>query len=368
VELITLANLDDSPIDREIAPGLCEIRIPKSAEHTRKEWELEKEVGIPVTDVAFPLLFKATPEYVSALKRSVERSDWVVASHPYVLPAIQEALERPLVYDAQDVEFFLKQQVLPDNPVGRQLLEVTREIEAQCCERSTFISVCSLSDAESLGRLYHVPSEKIVEVPNGVDLVNVPYIDRATRQQAKDAFGVSRNSVALFMGSWHPPNIEAVRYILELAEQLPKVLFLVIGSVGLAYRDEKVPKNVGIIGVVEDEGKATILSLADVALNPMSSGSGTNLKMLEYMAAGIPVITTPHGARGLGIESNKTAIICPLKEFPRWIKKIMKQQHLFEEQAYSARQFVERRFDWAVISKKLYKAFQESYCGSRNTS
>src|SRR6202040_2644325 len=34
-------------------------------------------------------------------------------------------------------------------------------------------------------------------------------------------------------------------------------------------------------------------------INPMFGGSGTNIKMLDYMAAGLPSVTTAMGARGL---------------------------------------------------------------------
>ena len=42
--------------------------------------------------------------------------------------------------------------------------------------------------------------------------------------------------------------------------------------------------------------------MCTVALNPMCRGSGTNIKMLDYFAAGAPTIATPIGARGLGAE------------------------------------------------------------------
>ena len=34
---------------------------------------------------------------------------------------------------------------------------------------------------------------------------------------------------------------------------------------------------------------------ADVAINPMATGSGTNLKIVEYLAAGVPVVTSTVG-------------------------------------------------------------------------
>jgi glycosyltransferase involved in cell wall biosynthesis len=41
-----------------------------------------------------------------------------------------------------------------------------------------------------------------------------------------------------------------------------------------------------------------LLAAADVAVNPVESGSGSNVKLAEYLAAGVPVVTTPVGLRG----------------------------------------------------------------------
>ena len=44
---------------------------------------------------------------------------------------------------------------------------------------------------------------------------------------------------------------------------------------------------------------APLLAAADVFVNPVRHGAGINIKMVEAMAAGLPVVTTPTGARGL---------------------------------------------------------------------
>ncbi len=44
---------------------------------------------------------------------------------------------------------------------------------------------------------------------------------------------------------------------------------------------------------------------ASVAVNPMVSGSGTNLKIVEYLAAGVPVVSTPFGMRGLDLRPDE---------------------------------------------------------------
>jgi glycosyltransferase involved in cell wall biosynthesis len=47
----------------------------------------------------------------------------------------------------------------------------------------------------------------------------------------------------------------------------------------------------------------SVLGLAGAALNPMRWGSGTNLKMLDYALAGVPILSTRFGARGVGLEA-----------------------------------------------------------------
>jgi hypothetical protein len=44
---------------------------------------------------------------------------------------------------------------------------------------------------------------------------------------------------------------------------------------------------------------ASHLAAADVFVNPVRHGAGINIKMIEAMAAGLPVVSTPVGARGL---------------------------------------------------------------------
>jgi glycosyltransferase involved in cell wall biosynthesis len=54
---------------------------------------------------------------------------------------------------------------------------------------------------------------------------------------------------------------------------------------------------------------AAALSLANAALCPIQQGSGTKLKIMDYLAAGLPVVTTPVGASGIDLTDGETALI-----------------------------------------------------------
>ena len=356
IELVTFTNNDQAPFRGEIAPNLYETRIPKSIEHQQQERLIEQKAGLPIADVAMPQLYALTPEYLECLKKSIEQSDFVIACHPYLLPAIQAVSKKPIWYEAQDCEYEIKKNILLNDKTGQNLLESTRKIEKECCHISQLIMVCSGDDAQSLIETYGADADKIVEVPNGVDLETVNYVSLEERNSKKMELGLNESFTALFIGSWHPPNLEAVRYIFEIAEELPDINFLIVGSVGLAFRDEQKPNNVGFMGVVDDETKSTILSIADVALNPMRSGSGTNLKMLDYLMAGIPVISTQFGVRGLGIENDIHCIVAEIENFSDAIINIRYENVKTKRiRIDTANQYVQEKFDWRVIANNFYQ-------------
>jgi glycosyltransferase involved in cell wall biosynthesis len=155
------------------------------------------------------------------------------------------------------------------------------------------------------------------------------------------------------MGSWHGPNIEAADHILKYATTMPAIIFIILGSVCGAIADREIPANVKLLGVVDDNVKAVLLGTADVALNPMTSGSGSNLKMLDYFAAGIPVISTGFGARGININAGEHYLLADVLEFPERISQFTTAN--FNEIALQARKLAEMNYSWSAIVNKFVK-------------
>lgn len=357
VELITFCEAGKGPLIRDIAPGVREFTVRKSREHERAEQAYHAQIGQPVTDVVMTKLWRLTPEYVVALAASTKTADAVVASHPYLLPAILHVCDKPLWYEAHNVEAELKKHILPKNAAGQELFEAVRQVEAECCRRAETIMVCSDEDARLLAARYGVERSRIVTVPNGVDVAEVPFVTGTARRELRRRLGCDNTVFAVFVGSWHGPNIDAVRRIGHMALQLCDVTFLIVGGVGRAMRDEKLPANVAMLGEVDDEAKEVALSLADVALNPVTSGSGTNLKMLEYFAAGIPVISTRLGARGLNVEDNRHLTLAEDGEFTAAIARAAREPlEVREIRLQNARRHVEDSFDWSVIAREFLKS------------
>src|SRR5690606_3517555 len=136
---------------------------------------------------------------------------------------------------------------------------------------------------------------------------------RAWRQRyRRDAGpGPRVDHLAVFFGSWHPPNLDAAELVIEIAPEVPHVLFLLCGRHGEHFAGRTTPLNVVFPGSISERAKSALLDSADVALNPMRTGSGTNLKLIEYLTAGVPVVSTPFGARGVDVVDGVHLTLAP---------------------------------------------------------
>jgi glycosyltransferase involved in cell wall biosynthesis len=262
----------------------------------------------------------------------------------------------------QYVEYVLKKSVYKNkNKITHDIIQLIYNIEKEACCKSKYILTCSDEDKDTLTKLYNVSPDKFIVAPNGVDCNEIAFVSREERRALKGKLGLENELLAIFIGSWHPPNIEACKYIIDTAENVPQVKFLIVGSVCGAIKDKKIPSNVGLMGVVSDEAKNLILSVADIALNPITSGSGTNLKMFDYMAAGLPVITTEFGARGIDRDGLKSLIICDIDKMSDALHKIISSDmDIYYKETKNARYMVENKYDWRIIAEKILKEIKIS--------
>lgn len=351
---IVSVSWDGTGFDGEIAPGVREVRIVKTAEHAAAEAAISAQLGwVPVTDIVFDELVHLTPEYLEVLGRLARDADIVVASHPYMISSIGRVCpDKPLWYEAQDVEAELKRSVLPDTALARKRVDQVAEAERRCSRAAELILACSEIDASKLIDLYQIDPAKMRIVPNGIDIREVRFISRTESVWAKKRTGCHLPFVATFVGSWHLPNNEAAEFVLEIARHCPTTQFFIVGSCSAAIGSRNPPANVALIGEASPDLKTAILQVSDVALNPMRTGSGTNLKMLDYAAAGVPILSSPHGARGLSFDPSTEIFVSDFENFAATLDEIQSTAtSALSARTVRARQRVETEFDWRIIAR-----------------
>jgi glycosyltransferase involved in cell wall biosynthesis len=130
------------------------------------------------------------------------------------------------------------------------------------------------------------------------------------------------------------------------------MLFVVAGGVGDVLKISGLPHNVRITGALSEENKVAWLAAADIAINPMFSGSGTNIKMLDFMAAGLPTVSTPTGARG--IDSSETAFaVVTSEDFAATLRSYAADAAARKALGEAGRRLVDRHYSWERISTTL---------------
>ena len=359
VRICSIVDSNKSYENLLLVNGLHQICIPQSPEHAKLQWDEQNKLGKNLYDCCMIDLVEKSPQYIDEVKKQMTESDIIIFSHPYLFPLAKYINNHSkVIYEAHNVEYLLKKIYLNNYDWNTKLFSN----EKKCCEYSNLIFTTSGEDKTNLLEIFNLDPKKIAVAPNGVDTQQIQYIFHNEKITQKKLCNLKNTHTILFVGSWHPPNLEALKFIIkDLLSKLNNTKLLLVGSIEGNYLSEvgKLPDNVLAFGVVSELEKYEIYKLADIAINPMFSGSGTNLKMLDYFSAGIPVVTTETGARGLTIEHNKEAIICSPETMLQSILQLMDDQQLQDKLRKNARVLVESTYSWDRIATEIERYIEQ---------
>jgi hypothetical protein len=85
----------------------------------------------------------------------------------------------------------------------------------------------------------------------------------------------------------------------------------------------------------------------------MFTGSGVNIKMLDFLAAGLPTITTPVGARGILNPGGACFLVEEAATFGASLRRVLGDSTLRQGLAERGRKLAEEHYDWRRISRAV---------------
>ena len=219
-----------------------------------------------------------------------------------------------------------------------------RKLEGRAIDASDLVVACTEADGSRFRQLYGNPKELVI-VSNGFDDGDLWSAKPREREKTRAALGLRTEELAiLFVGGPAAHNRRAVHYLEhELLPRLNSPARLVLaGECARPRRDDRVLS----LGLVDE--LSPILEAADVAVNPIDSGSGSNLKLAEYLAVGMPIVTTLMGLRGYE-EYAHLVTVAGLQDFPAAVQTGQRRAgHPRSEVA---------ALSWTALGRRLYAAY-----------
>jgi polysaccharide biosynthesis protein PslH len=262
----------------------------------------------------------------------------------------------PVALDAHNIEYKNVQQIgeCVTSPFWRQMYLVEKKRLKAVEERAW--RDCAICFAVSEREREEIAagtgnSARVVSAANGVDPERFAY---QPREQAGKRI--------LFLGGMdYSPNLDAARFFLGevfpiiLREEPEAKLLLVgreLGRLGDATRQH---------GVEPYESVPEVLPWfyqADLLVVPLRQGAGTRIKVLEAMAAGLPVVATSKGSEGIALENGRELLIADTPvAFAAAVLKLLADPELAGMLAQRARDLVLERYTWESATKVMEQTY-----------
>lgn len=266
-----------------------------------------------------------------------------------------QAGDLPVLLVEHDITFMLHRQLAEASrkPEAHRQYGLWKDFERQALASTT--AVWTMSDQDrGLAIECGAAPEDVTVVPNGVDLHR---FQPAARQTVEPA--------VLFVGSFrHLPNLlafEALRNEIMPAvwRQCSDARLRVIAGPGHDRAAEAAGRSalllgdprIHIDGFVEDVRPA--YAECDVVVIPLPVSAGTNIKVMEAMACGRAIVSTPVGCQGLDLADGADLMVSELGYgFSVAVAGLLLDPALRERIAARARRTAEARFGWDAIARQ----------------
>jgi len=317
-------------------------------------------------NLASPVPYSVASHSSPALREAVQsharrhRTDVWQVEAIVLLDALADLERRPEVIIAHNVESLIWQRYFEaaDNPLKRWYIQQQwRKFER--FERRAFVAAnrvvaVSKNDATIIRDRFGARNVDVVD--NGIDRVYYEGV-----QPDPDP------KTILFLGSldWRP-NLDAVGLLLDrifpaVRAAEPTARLRIVGRKPPSALIQRARDVLGVELHADVPDVRPFLATSGVMVVPLRIGGGSRLKILEAMAAGLPVISTRVGAEGLDLVPGEHYIAADDPEaLALALAACIRDPRPARALAGRSRAFVLDRYDWDTLAEKLERTWFDS--------
>lgn len=292
----------------------------------------------------------------SELRQRQGLYDVVIVTSPASIPKALETISfsQPramLVYDTVDLhELRLRRELeLGFNRLSHVPAKETAEVE-----RATQLERLAIARADIIATVSEDEAARVRELSAGTPTIVLPNVHEERQDEPPD---FEERSGLLFIGSYkHSPNVDAalhlVRDVLPLLAGRLDLKTVLLGSDPPAAVRDLASSGIEVPGYVEDV--TGHFDAARVFVAPLRYGAGMKGKIGHAMALGLPVVTTPIGAEGMGLVDGKDVLVADSPgEIAEAILRLHDDPGLWAHLAKNGRQLVAQRWSPEAMGRRL---------------
>jgi len=369
ITLLTLVSSGEEAADLEQVSRYCHHAEGISFPRWRPPWNLL--LALPRPSLPLQAAYTRCPAMERRIREMLRQEDFDVVHIEHLRGSIfADAVNGvPTIWDSVDCISLLFERTLQNGPtlgsrlMARADLARTRRYEGSIVGQHAATLVTSPEDHKALQRLAQEWGDpeagNIVVLPNGVDLA---YFAPQELPRQPDRI--------VFTGkmSYHA-NVAAALYlgheIMPLVwRQRPDVRLQIVGkdpvpSVCALADDPRVM----VTGYVPD--MRPFLASAAVAVTPLRYSVGIQNKVLEAMAMGTPVVTTPQTCTALLAHQGEHFFVGEGSgDFAEQVISLLNDRELAARVGAAGRRYVEKYHDWNLLAAQLEKVYQQTFMGN----
>lgn len=267
-----------------------------------------------------------------------------------IIPELSK--NKRIILDCHNIDSERFNSEISSSPLYKKVLSIPiqnslKNSEIEALSNVDLVLCCS--DVEKKYFSTYKNTDLVKVVPNGVQVKSFVKNDRKF---------VSHE--LLFMGLLsYGPNSDAINYYLSKIHPLvlDKVADYKITILGKNPPDWLIKiaqdnNSINLMGFVESVEK--YLNRVDVCICPLRYGSGTRLKILEYMVSGKAVVSTTIGSEGIDVEDGENILIADdPRTFVEMILSLLNNKKQILDLGLSARKLTVEKYNWDIIGKEL---------------